>query len=79
VTALESALLAEDLHALARAAHAMRSAAGMGAMRYANLCAAVERHALRGERSEALSLARTLVAESQRIPGVLRRAAGVPS
>ena len=79
VAALESALQAEDLHALARAAHAMRSAAGLGAIRYANLCAAVERHAIGGERSEALSLARTLIAESERIPGILMRAAGVQS
>ena len=77
VGALESAVVAEDLHALARAAHAMRSAAGLGAMRFANLCAAVERHATRGERSQALSMARTLIAESERIPGVLMRAAGV--
>jgi PAS domain S-box-containing protein len=79
VAALESALVNADLTALARAAHAMRSAAGLGAMRYANLCAAVERHALNGERSEAISLSRTLIAESGRIPGVLMRAAGVSS
>ncbi|MGO9454591.1 MAG: PAS domain S-box protein [Candidatus Binataceae bacterium] len=77
VTALESAIEAEDLKALGRAAHAMRSAAGMGATRYAALCAAVEAHAVNNDAPEAKSLARTLISESVRLPAVLMRAAAM--
>jgi len=77
VAALESALEANDLKALGRAAHAMRSAAGMGATHYASLCAAVEAHALNNDAPGAKALARTLISESVRIPGVLIRAAAM--
>ncbi len=75
VSALASALKAGDMVALARAAHAMRSAAGFGAIRYADLCAAVETHARKNDRAQATLLARTLIDESGRITGVLSRAA----
>jgi HPt (histidine-containing phosphotransfer) domain-containing protein len=75
--ALKSALDADDLAALGRAAHAMKSAAAIGALRYANLCGTVENHALANQRSEALALARILVDESDQIPAILRRAAGL--
>jgi PAS domain S-box-containing protein len=77
LAALRSALDAGDLAALGRAAHAMKSAAAIGALRYANLCGAVESHALANQRSEALAFARVLVDESDQIPAILRRAAGL--
>jgi CheY-like chemotaxis protein len=77
LAALRSALDAGDLVALGRAAHAMKSAAAIGALRYAKLCGTVESHALANQRSEALALARMLVDESGEIPGILRRAAGL--
>jgi CheY-like chemotaxis protein len=77
LAALKSALDAGDLVALGRAAHAMKSAAAIGALRYANLCGTVESHALANQRSEALALARVLVDESEQIPTLLRRAAGL--
>ena len=75
--ALKSALDGGDLLALSRAAHAMKSAAAIGALHYANLCSTVESHALANQRSEALSLARVLLDESDQIPATLRRAAGL--
>src|SRR5262249_32939716 len=51
LAALKSALGAGDLVALGRAAHAMKSAAAIGALRYANLCGTVESHALANHRS----------------------------
>jgi PAS domain S-box-containing protein len=77
LAALKSALDAGDLVALGRAAHAMKSAASIGALRYANLCGTVESHALANQRSEALALARMLVDESGEIPAILRKAAGL--
>jgi len=77
VTALKAALEAGDLNAVARAAHAMRSAAGLGAIRYANLCAEVERNAVTNNRSEAISLAGTLLTQSDRLPAVLMWAAAL--
>jgi PAS domain S-box-containing protein len=77
LAALKSALDAGDLVALGRAAHAMKSAASIGALRYANLCGTVESHALANQRDEALALARMLVDESGEIPAILRRAAGL--
>jgi CheY-like chemotaxis protein len=77
LAALKSALDADDLVAVGRAAHAMKSAAAIGALRYANLCSTVEDHALANQRSEALALARVLVEESDQIPAILRRAAGL--
>ncbi|HKF30326.1 MAG TPA: PAS domain S-box protein [Candidatus Binataceae bacterium] len=77
LAALKSALGAGDLVALGRAAHAMKSAAAIGALRYANLCGTVETHALANQRSKALALARVLVDESRQIPTILRRAAGL--
>ena len=55
----------------------MKSAAAIGALRYANLCGTVESHALANQRSEALALARVLVDESEQLPTLLRRAAGL--
>ena len=75
--ALKSALEGGDLVALSRAAHAMKSAAAIGALHYANLCSTVESHALTNQRSEALALARVLLDESDQIPAMLRRAAGL--
>jgi PAS domain S-box-containing protein len=75
VAALKSALDAGDLKALGRAAHAMRSAAGIGALRYADLCAAVEGRAMENDSPGASSLARSLLSESDRIATVLARAA----
>jgi PAS domain S-box-containing protein len=75
--ALKSALDGGDLLALSRAAHAMKSAAAIGALHYANLCSTVESHALTNQRSEALALARILLDESDQIPALLRRAAGL--
>lgn len=77
LAALKSALDAGDLVALGRAAHAMKSAAAIGALRYANLCGTVESYALANRRSEALAFARALVDESDQIPAILRRAAGM--
>ena len=77
LAALKSALDVGDLLALGRAAHAMKSAAAIGALRYANLCGTVESHALANQRSEALSLARVLIDESAKIPAMLRRAGGL--
>ena len=77
LAALKSALDVGDLLALGRAAHAMKSAAAIGALRYANLCGTVESHALANQRSEALSLARVLIDESAKIPDMLRRAGGL--
>jgi PAS domain S-box-containing protein len=77
LAALKSALDAGDLIALGRAAHAMKSAAAIGALHYASLCSAVESHALANQRFEALSLARVLLDESAKIPAMLRRAAGL--
>jgi PAS domain S-box-containing protein len=77
LSALKSALDAGDLVALGRAAHAMKSAAAIGALRYANLCSSVESRALADHRFEALALARVLVDESDQIPAILRRAAGL--
>jgi PAS domain S-box-containing protein len=77
LAALKSALDAGDLVALGRAAHAMKSAAAIGALHYANLCSTVESHALANQLSEALSLARVLIDESAKIPTMLRRAAGL--
>ena len=77
LAALKSALDADDLVAVGRAAHAMKSAAAIGALRYANLCGTVENHALANQRSEALALARVLVDESDQMPAILRRAAGL--
>jgi len=77
LAALKSALDAEDLVALGRAAHALKSAAAIGALRYANLCGTVESYALTYQRSEALAFARALVEESAQIPAILRRAAGL--
>jgi PAS domain S-box-containing protein len=77
LAALKSALDADDLVALGRAAHAMKSAAAIGALRYANLCGTVESHALANQHSEAFALAHVLVDESDQIPAILRRAAGL--
>jgi len=77
LAALRSALDAGDLVAVGRAAHAMKSAAAIGARRYANLCGTVESHALADHRSEALALARVLVEESDQIAEILKRAAGL--
>ena len=77
VSALQSAIDAGDLQELGRAAHAMRSAAGLGAIRYADLCATVERRAMDNDRPEAISLARTLISESDRVAALLIRAAGM--
>jgi PAS domain S-box-containing protein len=77
LAALKAALDAGDLVALGRAAHAMKSAAAIGALRYAKLCGTVESHALADNRSAALALGRMLVDESDQIPAILRRAAGL--
>jgi PAS domain S-box-containing protein len=77
LAALKSALDAGDLVALGRAAHAMKSAAAIGALHYANLCSTVESHALANQLSEAISLAQVLIDESAKIPAMLRRAAGL--
>ncbi|MGO9604764.1 MAG: PAS domain S-box protein [Candidatus Binataceae bacterium] len=77
ISALRSALEANDLAALGRAAHALRSAAGIGATGYANLCAEVESRARRDDRAEAVSLAQVLIRESDRVSGLLMRAAGM--
>jgi hypothetical protein len=55
----------------------MKSAAAIGALRYAKLCGTVESHALADNRSTALTLGRMLVDESDQIPAILRRAAGL--
>ena len=77
VSSLKDALAANDPTAIARAAHAMAGAGGLGARRYAALCNTIEDHALNHELEKATALARALLAEAEVLPATLKQAAGM--
>jgi PAS domain S-box-containing protein len=77
VAALQQAMAEDDLKSIAATAHAMAGAGSLGARRYAALCSAVEKQARDGALAQALSLGRTLMAQTDLLPRSLMSAAGM--